>query len=243
MAETANRRRGRTNSICYGTLRFNAFVLFMFSLISFSSLAYLGAKISRRTVYGNATYGYCILYAHYNETTTCSYPLIELGRSKACGSAIFGEIVLALFGLVFVFVLCVKAALRREASRCDIVVELALHVIAAVLAFLIGMVLSSGLRDTCRAVSQTQNGTCNELVIPEPDSSGNSTSVAFYRSVKVSEATAWLGWVTLVINIALYVVWMCMICVQQERAKEDRELLTPQLEKHGHDVEDGGKTA
>ena len=108
--------RGRVTTICYGTLGVTAFVLFMFSLISFSSLVYLETKISGQTLYGNETYGHCILYADYNESTTgSSYPLIELGTSNVCGFAIYGEIVLAVYGLIFVFVPCIKVVFRRNA--------------------------------------------------------------------------------------------------------------------------------
>ena len=242
MAPTGDKRRGWVTYTCYVTQVVTAIVLGMSSFISFHSLGNLTIKIRSRTVYGNTPLYNCILYVGYNETTNGSYPLIELGKRNACELVLGGEILLVLFALIFVFVPCIKAYLKRAGS-CDIVVELALHVVASVFAFHIAMVLSSGLRDTCRTVSQTQNGTCRELVIPEPDSSGNSTSVSFYLSVKVSEGTAWLGWLTLVINIALYLVWMCIICVQQRKAKENRELLVTQLEEHGHHVEDDSKTA
>ena len=238
MAVTKERRRERVNSFCYGTLVITAFILLVSSFISFSSLVFLEVKISRNTVYGSATYGDCILYADYNETTNGSYPLIELGRSNACSFAIYGESVIALFAAIFVVVPCIKAIFGRETGTCDIVVQSVLHGVASVLAFLIGLVLSSGLIDTCRAVSQTQNGTCRELVIPEPDSSSNSTSVSFYLSVKVSEGTAWLGWLMLVINVGLYFAWM-----QRRRADEIKEPLPKELEGHGQDVEDGSKTA
>lgn len=241
MAASGEGRKGLATSICYVTLGVSAFVLFLFSLISFSSFAYLQTKISRQTVYGNETYGHCILYADFNESTTGSYPLIELGRSNACGFAIYGEIVLAVYALIFVFLPCIKAIFKRDARSCDLIVELVLHVVAAVFAFLIGVVLSSGLNDTCDAVSQTQNGTCGELVIPEPGGEDNSTSVAFFRNVKVSEVTAWFSWVTLMIIIAFYLMWICMVCLQLKKAKETREMLGEERGEHSHDPEDGDK--
>ena len=59
--------------------------------------------------------------------------------------------------------------LDRRRRSCDIVVELALHIVSAVFAFLISVVLSSGLKDTCSAVSQTQNATLVALATRHVD--------------------------------------------------------------------------
>ena len=115
MARSGEERGDVLTYVCYGTLGVTAFVLFMFSLISFSSLVYLQSKISRDTIYENETHGYCILYADYNESTTFSYPLIELGRNNVCGFAIYGEIVLTVYALVFIFLPCIKTVFKRDA--------------------------------------------------------------------------------------------------------------------------------
>ena len=55
------------------------------------------------------------------------------------------------------------------------------------------------------------------------------------------QVTAWFGWLTLMIIIACYGVWLFMVYMQHRRAKKNREILVKEQEQHGHGPEDDDK--
>ena len=69
-------------------------------------LGALTLHVNNETIYNNSTFGDCLLYASDTEDST--YPSIHLGRSQLCAFAIYGELCVTVFALVFFFFLLFK---------------------------------------------------------------------------------------------------------------------------------------
>lgn len=89
-------------------------MVFLFSLISFGTFLEKHRQIFDQTIYGsdaNDTYGHCILYADPVGDNDTVYPRIHLGRSGACISIVYGELLVAVYALVMTFVLFFKVVI------------------------------------------------------------------------------------------------------------------------------------
>ena len=82
-------------------------VVFIFSVICFSTFVYKSSQIND-TVYGNGTYGRCILYADDVGNASSPWPRIHLGRSNSCLFVIYGELIMCVYTLAFTFAMFFK---------------------------------------------------------------------------------------------------------------------------------------
>uniref|UniRef100_A0A1X7VD63 Uncharacterized protein n=1 Tax=Amphimedon queenslandica TaxID=400682 RepID=A0A1X7VD63_AMPQE len=196
-------KRARLANIVVGSL---FLVVFTFAIVSFTTVLRKQIEILNEEFYSNSSRGSCILYADYDIPSGT----VHLGKSSGlCSFIIYGECLVMVYSLVMFFALAFKVILGCALMRFDLIIELIFLVIITIFQFLLGIALTSGTNDTCKAIKESNTtNSCISATLPLND------GYKFYGHLITSIVFIWLS-VALMLFIIVYYLVVVNICVHQ----------------------------
>ncbi|KAL5496949.1 hypothetical protein EMCRGX_G013329 [Ephydatia muelleri] len=120
----------------------------------------------------------------------------------------------------------IHAAKNNKIAIGIMIIEVVLVVGFMLIAFLLGLIVASGLADTCNDLSYQSAGTsgtgCSRYVVPDEDS-----PVIFFHHIATSVVCIWLGFLDLLATLVIYMVMLvsqcCRRCTSQLRPWDDND--------------------
>lgn len=184
-------------------------LLLLLSLISLGTMADTNRKFTDELRESN-TDGDCVLFAEGRKGT------VHFSEGKQCEFAIAGTAVLAVLSFVFGIVLLLKAIAGINVVSVFALVELVLSASGTVWAFIVSVVITAGLDETCKAFvdanSDLKNIPCCTYYWSETGDIKDGTF--FYEGINASRITAWFAMGVLLCLTLLYAIILLVFCVK-----------------------------
>lgn len=164
--------------------------------------------------------GSCILFATVTEDD-----MFMLSEGVTCALVIWGEGVIAAIGVGLILLAVVKIGFKTKPLNWLVVFELFFAVGALILGFVIGILISTGLKQTCGAFNddgQTMNVTICEQQVYPPESENQ-----FYSDINTVQVFAWIGVGGLSLTTIIYLMVAAIYCIKGKSYKDDTIDLLP----------------
>lgn len=228
MIETSPDKRGLRAGVTTGravnvTLAFIFFVLVILALVVVGSLANLHKKLLDHPDRSNTSH-ICILYSGVSKNNSFKY-----GDSYSCETEIYGFAIMA-----GVFVTLLVVSIARVVVAADIwwsaIVEGVVLAVLVVFSFILALVLTSGLAQTCNAVQDInkEENSCNQNVPA-------STGIKYYHPVNSAQASAWLAFFLMILLVLMYVIrsYIFFRRRRMKRSPDQQPVLAENIEESG----------